>query len=103
MEYCPFELQQVVESCKLQQNEVDWIFREIVEGVAYMHGIGVAHLDLKLTNVMLATDGTPKIIDFGSSVSFHSQRNSPTTLTEGKYFFLAAHGGSLWNPSEMAG
>ena len=83
MGYCPSELQQVVESSKLQQNEIDCIFKGVVEGVAYMHSIGVAHLDLKLTNIMLTLDGTPKIIDFGSAVSFHSQKSPSMTLTEG--------------------
>lgn len=83
MEYCPLELQQVVESRKLQQNEIDCIFRGTVDGVAYMHSMGVAHLDLKLTNIMLTSDGTPKIIDFGSAVSLHSPRNPSMALSEG--------------------
>jgi tetratricopeptide (TPR) repeat protein len=38
--------------------------RGILEGLAFAHAKGVAHLDLKPTNVLLAPDG-PKIADFG--------------------------------------
>lgn len=83
MEYCPFELQWVVMSHKMPQNEIDGIFRGIVEGVAYMHRVGIAHLDLKLSSIMLGVDGDPKLIDFGSSASFRSPSNSLVTVVEG--------------------
>lgn len=43
------------------------VFRQIYQGVAYMHSRGLAHLDLKPENVLLNSEGAPKIIDFGSS------------------------------------
>ena len=39
-------------------------FRQFIEGVEYLHSHGVAHLDLKLENLMLSADFTLKIIDF---------------------------------------
>ena len=46
------------------------IFRQLVDGVSFMHAQGFAHLDLKLSNVMLDVDGNAKIIDFGTSYRF---------------------------------
>ena len=37
----------------------------ILQGVAYMHAKGLVHCDLKPDNILLDTDGTAKIADFG--------------------------------------
>jgi len=56
----------VVNESMLNNNEVliRTYFRQLVEGVEHMHSQGVAHLDLKLENLMLGTDFQLKIIDF---------------------------------------
>ena len=61
------------------------LFRQLLEGVAFCHGLGVYHRDLKLENLMLesAADGsdappTLKIADFGLS----DLRPPPTSPTE---------------------
>ena len=39
-------------------------FRQLIEGIEYIHSKGIAHLDLKLDNLMLGTGYLLKIIDF---------------------------------------
>ena len=39
-------------------------FRQLIEGIEYIHSQGIAHLDLKLDNLMLGEDFKLKIIDF---------------------------------------
>lgn len=47
-------------------------YEQFIDAVEYMHNIGIAHMDLKLENIMLNTDNkTIKIIDFGESKVFH--------------------------------
>lgn len=46
-------------------------FNQIVNAVCYLHGIGIAHLDLKLENIILDTNtDIIKLIDFGEAVYF---------------------------------
>jgi WD40 repeat protein len=41
------------------------ILRQLAEGVATAHHAGVVHCDLTPGNILFASDGTPKIADFG--------------------------------------
>jgi tRNA A-37 threonylcarbamoyl transferase component Bud32/class 3 adenylate cyclase len=46
------------------KNALD-IGRQLAEALDYAHNRGIVHRDLKPANIMLADDGTPKILDFG--------------------------------------
>ncbi|KAJ1728466.1 hypothetical protein LPJ61_004020 [Coemansia biformis] len=56
-------------------------FVQLVRGVHYLHGIGIAHRDLKLDNVCVTDDGVVKIVDFGCATLFrrraHTQSPPP--------------------------
>ncbi|WFD27981.1 hypothetical protein MNAN1_002989 [Malassezia nana] len=81
MEYAPNELFAVVMSGKMGYNEINCVFRQIVDGVDYLHGLGLAHRDLKIDNCVMTSDGIVKIIDFGTATVFQSPGKSTVLAT----------------------
>lgn len=71
MEYAPYDLFSVVMSGKMTRPEIYCVFRQICDGVEYLHSLGLAHRDLKLDNCVMTTDNIVKLIDFGTATVFH--------------------------------
>lgn len=71
MEYCPGgNLFSRIKRHRLDEDEIRCIFRQLLEGVRYMHSRGIAHRDLKLENMLIDANGFLKIGDFGSVAVF---------------------------------
>jgi serine/threonine protein kinase len=81
MEYAPFDLFSVVMSGKMCRPEIYCVFRQICDGVEYLHEMGLAHRDLKLDNCVMNTDNIVKLIDFGTATVFHYPGKAQTPAT----------------------
>jgi len=81
MEYAPFDLFSVVMTGKMSRPEIYCVFRQIVDGVDYLHGMGLAHRDLKLDNCVMTQGNVVKLIDFGTATVFHYPGKSLTKAT----------------------
>ena len=65
------ELARKIQTTQLKEKEIAKIFNQIMSAVAYCHDKGIVHRDLKLENILFASenpDAPVKIIDFGFSV-----------------------------------
>ena len=67
LEYCPLSLQKAIEDKIFSNEELAKIIYQITEGMKYIHFKKVIHRDLKPTNILITSDGTVKICDFGIS------------------------------------
>lgn len=81
MEYAPYDLFSVVMSGKMCRQEIYCVFKQIIDGVDYLHNMGLAHRDLKLDNCVMNGDNIVKLIDFGTATVFHSPGKSKVVAT----------------------
>lgn len=66
MEFCEQTLRDAIDNCKLADEDKTWsYFRQIVEGLDYIHRRGVTHRDLNPRNIFVTSQDIVKIGDFG--------------------------------------
>ena len=58
---------------KLTDNDVACYFYQLINGVEYLHSLGIVHRDLKLENLLLNDKFILKICDFGLSTFFDNK------------------------------
>ena len=67
MELCPCDVRTAIESRSsiLTGGEVKKLMHELSGALAYVHGRGYMHRDLKTSNVLVGGDGGLRLCDFG--------------------------------------
>jgi len=75
---------------EFEESVVSSLTRQTLAGLAYLHGESILHRDLKADNILLDTDGTCKISDFGiSKKSNDIYGNDKTNSMQGSVFWMA--------------
>ena len=77
MEYCSRgELfNYIVTKRRLNEAEAAYFFYQLINGLEYIHSIGISHRDIKPENLLLTSDYVLKIIDFGLSNYYEENIN----------------------------
>ncbi|KAG0078070.1 serine/threonine-protein kinase HAL4/sat4 [Podila epicladia] len=84
MEYCRGgDLYNAIKQGHMSRTEVDCCFKQLINGIAYLHSMGVAHRDIKPENLLLDGQGRLKITDFGVSDVFRMCWEKTPHLSKG--------------------
>jgi len=59
---------------RLEENDAKYIFRQVLEGIKYLHNKNIFHRDIKLENLIIDEFNTVKIIDFGFATVSHKTK-----------------------------
>ena len=97
------ELLKKMQTTQLKEKDIAKIFNQIMSAVAYCHEKGIVHRDLKLENILFASekkDSPIKIIDFGFSVLLgkndNKEKNSQNDLKKYGFKRMKSKVGTLY-------
>eukprot|EP00866_Antonospora_locustae_P001360 jgi/Antlo1/1360/519 len=80
--YVTSDLSVLIQKTALLSNEIQYILRQIVDGMVYLKSKSVIHRDLKTSNILIGNDYTVKIADFGlAKMYIEDECNTPGVVT----------------------
>jgi serine/threonine protein kinase len=81
------------------------LMHEVASALAFLHGVGVVHADLKPENLLLCSknrfDGTIKIIDFGCAVVEETEEGNKTRAKKLKEGAVSTGTTAYWPPERF--
>ncbi|KAI9432610.1 Pkinase-domain-containing protein [Lactarius indigo] len=84
MEFCPGgDLYAAIKKGRMSPSEIECCFKQILQGVSYLHSQGVAHRDLKPENIFFNNKGHLKIGDYGASTVYRLPWEATVHMSSG--------------------
>ncbi|GAA5863411.1 hypothetical protein JCM1840_007517 [Sporobolomyces johnsonii] len=75
---------------KFEENVIKFFTLQILDGLEYLHSLGILHRDMKADNILIDQDGMCKISDFGTSKkSGDIYQNNENMSMQGSIFWMA--------------
>ena len=65
------------------------LFAQVLDALAFAHAHGVVHRDIKPQNIMVTTDGTAKLMDFGIARAAQDKKLTQTGRTLGSLYYMS--------------
>ena len=89
MDLCQYDIYKLIKDTKLCEKRVAFLFYRICMAIKELHDAFIAHLDIKLENILLGDNLQFKICDFGSAVTFEGNRRIDLTRNAGTPHYVA--------------
>lgn len=67
MEYMPIILEDLIKEKTIPICKIKHLYQQALEGISYLHSLGICHRDIKPANILLDGNWNLKICDFGSA------------------------------------
>ncbi|NXA89521.1 PAK3 kinase, partial [Melanocharis versteri] len=74
-------LRDLISKMYLSEDEIAAVSRECLQGLDFLHSNHVIHRDVKSCNILLRTDGSVKLADFGLSAQLIPEWNQRSSVT----------------------
>eukprot|EP01089_Gocevia_fonbrunei_P023464 TRINITY_DN9923_c0_g1_i1.p1 TRINITY_DN9923_c0_g1~~TRINITY_DN9923_c0_g1_i1.p1 ORF type:complete len:223 (-),score=45.36 TRINITY_DN9923_c0_g1_i1:102-677(-) len=71
---------------KLTEGQIGYIVRETLKGLGAIHGMQRLHRDIKSNNILLGSDGSVKITDFGFAAQLTENQQHRNTVLGTAYW-----------------
>lgn len=90
MEYlgggCLTEILEQYETYPMEEKHIARVCREVLKALEYIHGFHRIHRDIKSDNILIGSDGSVKIADFGYAAQLTQQKQKRNTIVGTPYW-----------------
>jgi serine/threonine protein kinase/tetratricopeptide (TPR) repeat protein len=90
------DLRRVIDDTRAAERPTDFStalgwFRQVCQGLAAIHAVGLVHRDIKPSNILIGQDGVARIADLGIARRIDPERTSGTTTGQvpGSFHYMA--------------
>jgi len=97
LEYCVCGMHEMLRTAPnniFPEWQAHFYFKQLIYGLEYLHSVGIIHKDIKPSNLLLTTDETLKISDFGVAEQLDPFQNKDLCTT--------SQGSPAFQPPEIA-
>ncbi|KAF2078313.1 hypothetical protein CYY_000405 [Polysphondylium violaceum] len=83
---CLTDILEAFEQIKMSESQIAYVVRETLKALQYIHGLHRIHRDIKSDNILLGSEGTVKIADFGYAAQLTQKQQKRNTVVGTPYW-----------------
>jgi len=83
---CLTDILELFDSIQLTEPQISFVCRETSRALQYIHSLHRIHRDIKSDNVLLSTDGSVKLADFGYAAQLNQKQQKRNTVVGTPYW-----------------